>query len=77
MAFCTCRRFSACVVSDRARRIHDLVDHFGAAMRGQAVEKHGVRRGLGHQCLLTWNGAKIAARASASSSWPMLAHTSV
>ena len=34
---------------DRARRIHDLVGDFKAAMRRQAVQENGVRRGLHHQ----------------------------
>ena len=34
------------------RAIEHRVGNFGVAMRGQAVHEHGVRRGMGHQCLV-------------------------
>ena len=49
---------------DGTRRLHHLVGHFRAAMRGKTVEKHGVRRGVGHQRVIhlvrrEYRGARI------------------
>src|SRR5580700_8175587 len=77
MAFCTCRRFSAS--SNTMERGDSMTSSVTSEPRCAGRQWRNTASGAAWDMslALTWYGAKIAARASASFSWPMLAQTSV
>ena len=65
------------IEDDGTRRIDDLGRDLVAAMRRQTVHKHRMFGGVREQLLIHLKRREDLARSAASSSCPMLAHTSV